>query len=114
MSAKTALFSLLAAGALASLQAQAQEPQQRLRFSTASLLLEEDVLVDVGFNCPPEAINILLKGVKLIDLEAPTGFRDAISVHASGEVAQSSPRTERVDELAKPKTPISVRPAPAQ
>ncbi|RFP20268.1 hypothetical protein D0T25_15545 [Duganella sp. BJB488] len=63
-------------------------------------LLEEDVLVHVGFNCPHQAINIFLKGVKLVDLGAPTGFRDSISVRSNGEVSKSYPRGERLDELA--------------
>ncbi len=68
--------------------------------SVGARLLEEDVLVHVGFNCPYQAINIFLKGVKLVDLGAPTGFRDLISVHSNGEVSKSLPRSERLDELA--------------
>ena len=30
-------------------------------------LLDEDVLAEVGFNCPMHALNIFLKGVKLVD-----------------------------------------------
>ncbi len=65
-------------------------------------LLEEDVLVHVGFNCPRQAVNIFLKGVKLVDLGAPTGFRDLITVRLNGEVSKSLPRSERLDELAIP------------
>lgn len=71
--------------------------------SVGARLLEEDVLVHVGFNCPRQAVNIFLKGVKLVDLGAPAGFRDAITVRLNGEVSPSLPRSERLDELAIPR-----------
>ena len=46
------------------------------------------------------ALNIFLKGVKLVDLGPPQGFRDAISVHEDGQPGKSEPREVRVDELA--------------
>lgn len=67
-------------------------------------LLEEDVLVEVRFNCPYQAINIFLSGVKLVDLGMPKGFRDVITVRANGEVSKSLPRDERLEELAIPHT----------
>ncbi len=63
-------------------------------------LLDEDVLAEVGFNCPMHALNIFLKGVKLVDLGPPQGFRDAISVREDGQPGKSEPREVRVDELA--------------
>lgn len=71
--------------------------------SVGARLLEEDVLVHVGFNCPYGALNIFLKGVKLVDLGAPTGFRDSISVRSNGELGPSSPAAAPVDELAIPR-----------
>jgi hypothetical protein len=71
-------------------------------------LLEEDVLVQVGFNCPYNALNIFLKGVKLVDLGQPTGFRDHISVDANGEPGASSPAQAPVDELAIPRPETKV------
>jgi hypothetical protein len=69
-------------------------------------LLEQDVLVKVGFNCPHDALNIFLTGVKLVDMAMPTGFRDVISVRADGTVGTSYPTGARIDELASP--PIGV------
>jgi hypothetical protein len=69
-------------------------------------LLERDVLVKVGFNCPHDALNIFLTGVKLVDMAMPTGFRDVISVRANGTVGTSYPTGARIDELASP--PIGV------
>jgi hypothetical protein len=66
-------------------------------------LLDEDVLAHVGFNCPMNALNIFLKGVKLVDLGVPQGFRDVISVHEDGQLGASEPRDARVDELALPR-----------
>jgi hypothetical protein len=70
--------------------------------SVGARLLDEDVLVHVGFNCPMKALNIFLKGVKLVDLGVPQGFRDVISVHEDGQLGTSEPREARVDELAIP------------
>jgi hypothetical protein len=63
-------------------------------------LLDEDVLAHVGFNCPMKALNIFLRGVKLVDLGVPQGFRDVISVGEDGQPGKSEPRDARVDELA--------------
>jgi len=71
--------------------------------SIGARLLEEDVLVHVGFNCPQGALNIFLKGVKLVDLGAPTGFRDHISVKSDGELGTSSPAAAPIEELAIPR-----------
>ena len=65
-------------------------------------LLEEDVLVKVGFNCPMDAINVFIKGVKLIDLGAPQGFSDHLSVSSNGTVRTGRPKAEHVDEMARP------------
>lgn len=72
-------------------------------------LLEDDVLVDVGFNCPHGSINIFLKGVKLVDLSTPTGFHDHINVNENGIVSKGSPRVAGIDRLARPRpdTPLS-------
>ena len=80
--------------------------------SVGARLLEEDVLVDVGFNCPQNALNIFLKGVKLVDLGMPTGFRDAISVRANGDLGASAPKTAPLDELAIPRPGVDSRPMP--
>jgi hypothetical protein len=77
-------------------------------------LLDEDVLAHVGFNCPHKALNIFLKGVKLVDLGVPNGFRDAISLHEDGQLGQSEPREERLDELALPRTGTGVIPSAAE
>ena len=77
-------------------------------------LLDEDVLVHVGFNCPYKALNIFLKGVKLVDLGVPTGFRDSISLHEDGQLGKSEPREERVDELALPRTGTGEIPSAAE
>jgi hypothetical protein len=77
-------------------------------------LLDEDVLVHVGFNCPMNALNIFLKGVKLADLGAPTGFRDSISLHADGKLGPSEAREERLDELATPRTGTGEIPSAAE
>jgi hypothetical protein len=66
-------------------------------------LLDEDVLAQVGFNCPMNALNIFLKGVKLVDLGVPQGFRDVISLHEDGQLGTSEPSEARVDELALPR-----------
>lgn len=77
--------------------------------TVGSHLLEQDVLVKVGFNCPQNAINIFLKGVKLVDLGAPTGFRAAITVRSNGDVVNSHSAGEvRIDELATPAAGVSV------
>jgi hypothetical protein len=77
-------------------------------------LLDEDVLAHVGFNCPMNALNIFLKGVKLVDLGVPKGFRDSISLHEDGQLGKSQPREERVDELALPRTGTGEVPSPAE
>lgn len=64
-------------------------------------LLEDDILVDVSFNCPHGSINIFLNGIKLVDLGAPSGFRDHINVAADGKVGTSSPRPAAIDEMAR-------------
>lgn len=74
-------------------------------------LLDEDVLAHVGFNCPMNALNIFLKGVKLVDLGAPQGFRDVISVGADGQPGKSEPRDARVDELAVARTGTGIIPS---
>lgn len=75
-------------------------------------LLEQDVLVDVGFNCPDGALNIFLKGVKLVDLGAPAGFRDHVSVKSDGTLSDTAPRAERVDELANAQPGVTTIPSP--
>jgi len=77
-------------------------------------LLDEDVLAHVGFNCPYKALNIFLKGVKLVDLGVPKGFRDSISLHEDGQLGKSEPRDERVDELAVPRTGTGEIPSAAE
>ena len=77
-------------------------------------LLDEDVLAHVGFNCPTNALNIFLKGVKLVDLGVPQGFRDAISLHEDGQLGKSEPREERLDELAVPRTGTGEIPSRAE
>jgi hypothetical protein len=77
-------------------------------------LLDEDVLAEVGFNCPYKALNIFLKGVKLVDLGVPTGFRDSISLHEDGQLGKSEPQEERVDELAVPRTGTGEIPSRAE
>jgi hypothetical protein len=72
--------------------------------SVGARLLEQDVLVKVGFNCPHDAINIFLSGVKLVDLAMPTGFRDGVSVRANGDVGKTMPMVVPVDEMATPRT----------
>ena len=116
MSPQTFLVSALLAVAMFSPPAHAQP--QRVRLVTASHLpqpsdvatiYEQDVLVKVGFNCPQNAINIFLKGVKLVDLGAPTGFRAAITVRSNGDVVNSHSAGEvRIDELATPAAGVSV------
>jgi len=73
-------------------------------------LLANDVLVDVGFNCPHGSINIFLKGVKLVDLGTPIGFQDHINVDENGTVSKGSPRVAGIDRLARPRpdTPLSI------
>lgn len=83
--------------------------------STTSLgarLLEQDVLVDVGFNCPLNRLNIFIKGVKLADLGAPTGFRDHVSVGLDGSVGKTSPSAVDISEMATP--PLGVSSMPVQ
>ena len=77
-------------------------------------LLDEDVLAHVGFNCPMNALNIFLKGVKLVDLGVPQGFRDVISVGADGQPGRSEPRDARVDELAVARTGTGIIPSAAE
>lgn len=77
-------------------------------------LLDEDVLAHVGFNCPMNALNIFLKGVKLVDLGVPKGFRDSISLHEDGQLGKSEPQDERVDELALPRTGTGEIPSRAE
>jgi len=76
--------------------------------SVGTRLLEEDVLVEVGFNCPYGALNIFLKGVKLVDLGQPSGFRDHISVKSNGELGNGAPVAAPIDELAiaRPETAL--------
>jgi len=76
--------------------------------SVGARLLEDDVLVHVGFNCPQGALNIFLKGVKLVDLGAPSGFRDSISVRSNGELGPGAPTAAPIEELAIPRreTPL--------
>jgi hypothetical protein len=77
-------------------------------------LLDEDVLAHVSFNCPMNSLNIYLKGVKLVDLGVPQGFRDVISLHEDGQLGKSEPREARVDELAVARTGIGMIPTPAE
>jgi hypothetical protein len=77
-------------------------------------LLDEDVLAHVGFNCPMDALNIFLKGVKLVDLGQPQGFRDVISVGTDGQPGKSEAREARVDELAVPRTGTGMIPTAAE
>jgi hypothetical protein len=77
-------------------------------------LLDEDVLAEVGFNCPLNALNIFLKGVQLVDLGTPTGFKDVISLHADGRLGTSEPREARIDELAIIRTGSGEIPTPAE
>lgn len=73
-------------------------------------LLDEDVLAHVGFNCPMNALNIFIKGVRLVDLGAPKGFSDSISVRSDGTVSASSPKAEHVDEMARPRESMRILP----
>lgn len=90
-----------------------QRPDLDLSSSTVGLrLLDKEALVQVGFNCPMDAINIFLRGVKLVDLAMPTGFRDSISIRGNGDMISTHPEEVAIDALATPPTGVSVVPVP--
>jgi hypothetical protein len=90
-----------------------QRPDLDLSTSTVGLrLLDKETLVQVGFNCPMDAINIFLRGVKLADLAMPTGFRDSISIRGNGDMISTHPEDVAIDALATPPNGVSVVPVP--
>lgn len=74
-------------------------------------LLDKDVLARVGFNCPMDALNIFITGIKLVDLGAPKGFTGHLSVRSDGTVRQSAEKAEHVDEMATPAESMRVLPS---
>ena len=75
-------------------------------------LLEAEVLAQVRFNCPKDAINIFLRGIKLADLAMPTGFRDSISIGKNGEIKNIHTEDVAINQLATPPNGVSVVPVP--
>jgi len=92
-----------------------KQPDLDLSKTTVGLrLLDPEVLVQVGFNCPMDSINIFLRGVKLVDLAMPTGFRDSISIRKNGEMTATHPVDVAISELASPPNGVSIVPLPQQ
>ena|SRR5450830_648511 len=75
-------------------------------------LLEAEVLAQVRFNCPKDAINIFLRGIKLADLAMPTGFRDSISIGKNGEIKNIHTEDVAINQLATPPNGVSAVPVP--